>query len=263
MCKRQYIKVFSILISLYFLITNAGYCKDKYGLVKEVYKRYGDVWKVIEYELDFKGRKIYGIEYNDDGEVRKEIEYEYNYKGKLINEIWFNEYFEDGIDYKYDDGGNLIKKTEYSIIFNKEYGRIIREYEYDKNGNMVVESWEIGDRKITREYQYNKKGAKIGGQVRIDNEVTAILEYKYNKKGNLETVTAIGVENNEEAWKDIYEYDKKGNLIIEDHRTASFLGEPGILKVYEYDDIGNKRKELLVIDEEIEQEIYYEYKIIK
>ena len=168
-----------LITSICLLIVNIGYCKKKYGVIKEISKdAEGEIIQEIEYELDYKGRKIRGI----DSYIGRtdEIRYKYDYKGNLISEIWHNEYLGDnkGKDYQYNDEGFIIKKTEYLMSLSGEKSTIrIDEYAYDKKGNVTVEITEIGDLKTIIEYQYNIKGKKF--EPFSDNRLLFIMFFTF------------------------------------------------------------------------------------
>jgi hypothetical protein len=197
---------------------------DREGAIKEIihYNEHGDIIKTekpsgsaytYEYEYDDYGKKISGIEYNDN-ELDHRMKYEYDNQGNMIK---YTLYSHNGSisyikEYEYDEQNNLIK-----FVYCDEDGTIEQkeEYQYDNKGNQIEQKIyenkdEISD---VKKYEYDERGNVIKYiDCSADGFVRGTEEYEYNENGKLAKSMEFDSDSNLFSW-DEYEYDEHGNVI--------------------------------------------------
>ncbi|MBQ4116558.1 MAG: hypothetical protein IJD37_04200 [Clostridia bacterium] len=190
----------------YLLFKELGEYRDSISYLNDFKVCYDkeEIWvhdggnRITEYNFDEKRQWISKIEKNaKSGEIRSSFEYTYDSNGNLTSEKWTNPWKEVRIrEYEYDKYGNVIlsKSTESDVVFR---------YEYDKKGNRIRV---IRDNIVTTEYEY-------------DNKNRVIKETSFNEAG------AVGLTRK-------YGYDKNGNKISNELLEAD--GQRRFLTEYKY-----------------------------
>ena len=181
----------------------------------------------------------------------KTISYFDEYGYQTIRETYVNDEFESGFSNRYswecNKDGKPIKGT-------MENGTTI-EIEYDKKGNKVKEitSVEIeGEIRTIQEQEYNEHGALIRLWQYYGDGQETIYDYKYNKDGKPEEVTAYA-DWHEEQYSQDYSVDSTemwGTEMTEPQeyqymykQVCSYNDDGTIATITEYDSYGNPLKE--------------------
>lgn len=110
--------------------------------------------------------------------LSKKIYYEYNTLGKLASKNLCGTL----IQYTYNKGGNLHKIESFH---SKKELQISNSYSYDRKGNITF-ACSLNDKSVLRNYNsFNQ----ITKEIIKDGEGTYSLEYSYDRKGRLKTIT--------------------------------------------------------------------------
>ena len=130
------------------------------------------------------------VYYNYDGEIKKHLYFEMKYDEHGNETEWFEVKADNGIgtvckySYKYDDKGNITKKTEDN---SSSKGKISEyTYTYDDDGNMLTETLKRYSKKETlsessRKYEYDSRGNLIREETISDNGSTVnVITYEYD-----------------------------------------------------------------------------------
>ncbi len=129
-----------------------------------------DIIGYAGYLYDKNGYKIRNLYYDDNGKLK-------DYSSRFINDSMGNPLIETQDDgdkeyYTYDKKGKLIKKK-----YGGKYG-FYDDYEYDKNGNLLVERMWVGSSSgpTIYKYTYDSNNNRIGR-----DHGDSYWEYKYNE----------------------------------------------------------------------------------
>ena len=247
---------------------------EKYVMVKWLYEekiKYSDSPKKIKgisnvWEYDKKGRPIKMYRYNKKREKELEEEWEYNNEGRRVyyRSSGYSERLEydkagrekkrnvrwgdEKIDTEYWKDENSVKKLP--IIINNVYRikreGIKREKIVKRNGSINI-------------IEYDKKGeviSSIYSSPRQKEDAKTKFERTYYKNGKKKKEIIKIVHNGEVIKKEIREYDKRGDKILD--RTPKG-GMVVSWYEYEYNDDGNSIK-FISKDKDGEIEYWKEYK---
>lgn len=129
---------------------------------------------------------------------------------------------------------------------------VVYEYAYDEKGDKISETVsypKAPDETLYREYitEYQADGSKIVSESQTILQATGeaisqeTFEYEYNAEGFL--IRKTGFRDGEKQGEILFEYDEKGNQISQSEGKAG-SGATSLAKQYEYDDAGNRIKEI-------------------
>ena len=143
-------------------------------------------------------------------------------------------YFEEAINYYFYDDFKLVKILTYPISKPTVPSKG-KEYEYDGSGNLIKESfldsWN-SELYLQRYYEYEYLGNRKvkeklftcnvypGGELKLSHYV----DYFYNDDLLVKTETYNGRDGSF-VWSDHYEYDERGNLVMEYKYEPSWIGK--------------------------------------
>lgn len=190
--------------------------------------------------------------------------YKYNSKNQLIQVNVCRLNGKDCIvnDYSYDDKGNLIKHYskeppststmtvyfEYFVTYYlyNEQNNLIEEKSFDKPVKTKKE--QFGEHKI---YEYDSNGNKIiEKELTQSGTVSKKVEYKYSDSTLIETFTWMEFEGENLYLRDIYEYFKSGKIksktsIVYDYNsTERIVQKDTTIYIYELDNENRLIKEI-------------------
>lgn len=247
----------------YDLVGNIVYAIDKNGVrIEYSYDQLDRVVHVkaggveVRYSYDEEGNRI---QMSDKTGINK---YEYDKLNRLIRKI-----YPDGksIEYEYDQEGNVIKvKDPSGYVTQYKYDKMNRleevitsdgstRYSYDENGN--VKSIEYPN-KLKFEYEYDSRNLLKGLVVTARDVVRNEIDKYYTPSSVIEQ----GGGTSTYIYKYEYGYDDNGNMIYKQEpigrteykydevgRVAEVKDRFGRLTRYEYDNVGNRIKEIVEV----------------
>jgi len=251
------------------------------GKGKEVecreYDSYGSLKTKTLYEYDDKGNRIELNEYTSNGLLERKVKYKYDDKGNNTEVIVYdsdgnfklrltNKYNEqlktEYCEYdslgklcfkttmKYDDKGNMIEHGQYRSDIDS-YSKSFTEYEFDKNGNKVVEKNIDSDgENISRQtFEYDKKGNLIERKIYHRNERLYVkIRMDYDDNGN--EIESRMYDSDEILYsKSTSVYDNKGNIISSKTWDRNFKDIWEWAKTIDYDEKGNWIREISFINQ--------------
>ena len=178
---------------------------------------------------------------SSDYEKNLKIFYTYDKLGNIIeSHLYRNDKLEKKEVANYNNTNKLLTYTEYN-----DSGKKVKErfYEYDTQGNIIVEKFITGFNYFEhKKYVYEKNRFKIE-EIWLDenDNITFKIESKFDLQGkNIES--NVHSSNNEfEIKKFIYTYNSNGKLESEYRKYPS--GEKKLVKTYSYFQNGNIREE--------------------
>lgn len=151
---------------------------------------------VTKNSFDEKGNMVKTVKtYNS--EVIGTTVYSYDESGRLIS----SESDYESYNYSYDQAGNLVREELMSNGTTR-----VSTYEYDSEGRLIKESYDSGSL-IVREYLYDKNG-NLCKKTNISKAGTARLETVFDANGRPKKRTNIG--NNGDYFTYRFKYDKYG-----------------------------------------------------
>lgn len=174
---------------------------------------------------------------NTDDILQKHMYFEYKYDAHGNQTEFFSVTSDRGKgtvytdSYKYDDKGNILKKT--SVNSYKKYEKDEYTYTYDDAGNMLTETYKRYSKKeilseSSYKYEYDSSGNLIREESSFSDErADKVITYEYDNRGNLikeETISGNGSTPNVIT----YEYDAQNRKIREVNGSSE--------TVYEYED---------------------------
>ncbi len=114
-----------------------NYEYDVNGNIVKTTKLKDGITSSISDEYDSKGNKTKTVYYNNKGEITGFNSLTYNSNNQKLSDFWYDADGKegDGYRYEYDKNGNMIRQTYFS-----SYLVTSTEYEYDGNGNLVKET---------------------------------------------------------------------------------------------------------------------------
>lgn len=210
----------------------------------------------VRYSYDEEGNRV---QMSDKTGINK---YEYDKLNRLIRKI-----YPDGksIEYEYDQEGNVIKvKDPSGYVTQYKYDKMNRleevitsdgstRYSYDENGN--VKSIEYPN-KLKFEYEYDSRNLLKGLVVTARDVVRNEIDKYYTPSSVIEQ----GGGTSTYIYKYEYGYDDNGNMIYKQEpigrteykydevgRVAEVKDRFGRLTRYEYDNVGNRIKEIVEV----------------
>jgi hypothetical protein len=245
------------LVAAAFAISATGFSQNTKIVTKMCLDSIVHRYEKYAYSYDEQGRNTQTTRYNSVSSTWRPTdknEYRYDAKDRVIIERayrWVNS-TEDWnntshyrTDYKYDDKGNLIEKTNGRVEGTIIYYDTKWEYEYDDKGNLIEElvytygqceqgfcSWLLIYKHS--EYMYGNKGNLIGytkEDWRSKEEVfnpSQKYEYKYDVKGSLTEYISYEYKGNDWVVKEKYEYTAYDSI----ENNTKYVD---ILDKYEYD----------------------------
>ncbi len=170
---------------------------------------------ITEYFYDANGNETNCLTYRNN-ELIEETGKKYDAAGHIMEETVVNgKDVSRKVQYVYDKKGLLQSKIEYN--FNKS--RIYFDYQYDTNGYLSAETVKVyhagspvPDRITTSSYNFDERGNEV------EKILTVIRTVKrYDKDNHLkQKITLSGDETEKPGTaieKEIYQYDKEGNMI--------------------------------------------------
>jgi hypothetical protein len=198
----------------------------------------------IIHEFDSVGNEITMSKYGGTGNILEQTVFEYNYdnimvfKGRLIDGLSVSkkEKIKDAIR-------NMVDKTDYYGWYIRGASWPMKSFSlYRDDGKISYDLSITGDGPLTREYTYNPDGTlgeisthhegdSIGGEERYSKEV-----YKYDKKGNiLHDIEHDALGRLSDNYH--YKYDRDGNVT----QKKSYNGKKELLskETWQYDLRGN------------------------
>lgn len=175
-------------------------------------------------------------EYDEQGNLISHGDASYEYvDGKLVKQ----KSAEVTTFYEYDKNGNKILEKEVSNTLASE--RISSTWKYDEKNQLIEEyhSWQKG----TAYYSYNDDGQKVKKIEADGKEIT----YAYDESGKLIA------ETDSDGKTATYEYNEAGKLVKE-------VNLVGTIRTYEYNENGTLRKRYHFYDSDADTWYYcYEY----
>lgn len=218
---------------------------DKNIVLKEIYIPWGNK----------SGDEAYKIDYDNNGRIKKVKFYANNDGGYCDYSFKEDTVMWQECDVQYKDNTIIFtRKYKENNIVSSDPSSTITTIKYDKNYNITSEIYQSGKYKYTTtySYKYNKKGELVsksyvqkGEPESDDRDVvyenagtyeSPVIKYKYDKNGNLTSVT--GLDYYKDAYAS-YTYDKNGKLIKE-YKNNGYE----ITTSYIYDKNGNLVKEI-------------------
>lgn len=171
-------------------------------------------------------------------------------------------YGEDYESYKYDEKGNLLRKTTnyYSAVVDT---RILHTYDYtydDKNRVIVMDEWGLSTYKY--KYQYNEfDSVSVMQKYNKDGKLYTEYTYEYDSSKRLSKLTERDALSSS-GYGYVRNYSYSGNTVAE-VTTMLKDGSPFGTMVWEYDSHHNLLKETWTNDETgkstIQKDNSYEY----
>jgi YD repeat-containing protein len=201
---------------------NVEYTEKEVLKEKKIINNKRDIQVSRLYEYDDYGRLVkVKVDYKGDTSVVER--YKYNNEGKKVYSYKSNneDGLEEKIDYKYNDDGQLVKK-----VIKTADGYIQTEkYKYDEAGNKI--------REVDNREQ--------------DGELLAEFEKKLKYNDNHKLLELKLFRNDKLIRTEEYDYDDKGNKILEKINGEYALSgkEHSKWNEWEYDDSGNLLKKLV------------------
>ena len=191
---------------------------------------------ITKYQYDDQNRLILATE-NIDGD--ENILIKNIYKDNLPIEIYEKNRSEDEIHIFYHYKENqLIEEEKYTRFFNGHYYSTTKEkIQYDEKCR-IKKFYDYEEEKIVRTYThyYDDKDRIIKIELLYSNNSNNKKEYWINSYDMANNLTKTIYNNNKEADKDIYRYDKNNNLLSE----ITYKGNKIIKKIiYTYDSYQN------------------------
>jgi len=191
---------------------------------------------ITKYQYDDQNRLILATE-NIDGD--ENILIKNIYKDNLPIEIYEKNRSEDEIHIFYHYKENqLIEEEKYTRFFNGHYYSTTKEkIQYDEKCR-IKKFYDYEEEKIVRTYThyYDDKDRIIKTELLYSNNSNNKKEYWTNSYDMANNLTKTIYNNNKEADKDIYRYDKNNNLLSE----ITYKGNKIIKKIiYTYDSYQN------------------------
>jgi len=166
--------------------------------------------------------------------------------------------------FKYDDKGNMIKKSRYNYRDNRNDSTFWEHsYKYDNNGNLIEKNSNKPDYRTSIKKEtckYNWRGRKTEENwYGFDDSLRLLYTFKFNKNGNsVETIRYVEGKQSKSKTK----LDKKGNAI--ELNTFDDDGSVKYKYTYKYDKYGNMTEKLEYdLDGCLWQESTYSYKYDK
>lgn len=246
---------------------------------------------VVKYDTNH--TTIERIWFSAENEPHRRCVYKYNDKGDIIDEAEYNTKNElvERTVYKYDDVRKIIDVSQYKsdgklsekcIIKHDGKGHKTEQTEYNPNGDLMwkfVFSFDNSGLPVV--YSYDSRGNLSGKNVSRYNKYGKMLEENQYKA------------DGKKSWKNEYKYDTKGNCIEKSNYDYSYektgliihmkevcrydddnncvekvyFSDDGMdnREVYEYDEMGNKTKEIVTRSEAeiFWQGTIYEYEYYK
>lgn len=178
-----------------------GYSFNSYNWLTKIENSSGEY---IDYDYDDQSNPISVEYYTASDELRKKERYLYNEKSQLEN-IYINEY-DDGIEYTYDEMGNVKYIVTPSAEIQSEKDSVIFEYDIHnrlrKKTQVLVVAPPNSNIRTETEFEYDAHDNLI----KVTDPEDYIIEYQYDDRGNLiyDSCGMTGVT--------VYEYTKSNNL---------------------------------------------------
>lgn len=145
------------------------------------------------------------------------------------------------VTYAYDEQGRKIERRNYNFVngLKPDYSDGIINYGYDADGNMLYSKTYVymgKDENEENAYMYSDSTAYIYSQSRLtkketwnvrSGEISQFDAYTYTAKGYLESATTYFPYNgvDEPYSKELYGYDRKGNMTYRNYYLANSAGQ--------------------------------------
>lgn len=196
-------------------------------------------------ELNYFGGETYRLDYEYD-EYGNRVHSKLSYKDKTISETLYEydeynrvtkiskvfseagEYIESGLEYEYDEHGNVIIKRKYEPGYDTKQTNYTNEY--DKAGNLIRRhtktlEWVYEYEQVDNVKKVDVKQYKLGSD---EKELKSWLINEYDENGNIISCTYYD-KNGEQTNRWVGEYDSYGNLLDKD----KYISEDKISREYE------------------------------
>lgn len=181
--------------------------------INEVYYGSDGDFTTYTYEYDEKGNLVsqynfteddYEIErshvytYDENGNVASDIcdgwdayhsIYEYDNYGRVIYEDFTGKHAADIYNYEYDENGNLILESRFDKAFEMNYF-FKYSYEYDEHNNCIAQIIYGPDGNFRRKREYAYEYDENGNKTAEFHDNVLMYEYTYNENGFLTSTTA-------------------------------------------------------------------------
>ena len=226
---------------------------ERDNLIKEYYTQIpANKNNIITYQYDDQNRLILATESTNEDEniLIKNV-----YKDNLLIESYDDKYgYGKHILYHYKDN-QLIEEEKSTGFFNGcYYNTTKKKIQYDERGH-VKKFFDYEGEKIVRAYThyYDDKDRIIKTELLYSNNKKEYWTNSYDMANNL---TKTIYNNNKEADKDIYRYDKNNNLLSK----IIYKGNKEVYKVlYTYDKNNNLLSEITYKGNKIIRKKFYTY----
>lgn len=208
----------------------------------------------IEFLYDVSDNRIKDIYYNSDGSVDKSYEYKYDEYNRRIER---KDLCEDSFQWKYDNEGNVIEVLEQTPTTT-------RKYVFDKNGNLLENSYVTSNRYPDENvsylhnsfYEYNDNGEciveKSYGEATFEKSLYS-KEFKYENERLVGEKSNRTFESNDGSIMKFddtadYVYDQYGRIIeskfVDKDYTSTddWKSTSKYSNYFTYDEYGNKIK---------------------
>ena len=226
---------------------------ERDNLIKEYYTQIpANKNNIITYQYDDQNRLILATESTNEDEniLIKNV-----YKDNLLIESYDDKYgYGKHILYHYKDN-QLIEEEKSTGFFNGcYYSTTKKKIQYDERGR-IKRFYDYEGEKIVRTYThyYDDKDRIIKTELLYSNNKKEYWTNSYDMANNL---TKTIYNNNKEADKDIYRYDKNNNLLSK----IIYKGNKEVYKVlYTYDKNNNLLSEITYKGNKIIRKKFYTY----
>lgn len=148
----------------------------------------GKLFSEYKREFDEYGNLVCITNYDESGNIsyRYEYEYEYNDDGKPVSCVYYSDGNRDGYrEYKYYEDGTL--KTE---TYSNTDGEFSSTTEYNKDGKEIryTSYYDYGDDYTEASeytYEYDENGNLVLEKSYLDGDIEHMYKYEYDKNNNL------------------------------------------------------------------------------
>lgn len=215
---------------------------DQFGnLIESIYfDNEGNLKRIQKSIFDPYGNRIKTTATDHQGNLTKLQESEFTSNFALrVNSHLIDELIPSIVNIFYDENGNQIKLQ---YITKNGTNLINYSYSYDFFGNMIefkIFPYDVKESSTLEQFEYDENGNLITHKTIPNWKFDYVTNYEYDKKGNKIVETQRILKDNNEHIKIITytSYDDKGNKIVE--KTVNTLDKLTFFNTMTYDDAGN------------------------